>query len=155
MAERFQGGTSIFDGIQSSIFYGLITVLLGLPLSWGAELCQKKYLLRRQQPSLVARSFDLQCCCSWAKSSWRRRYSSCACLALACCASTLARASASDCDCGSGSDWGWGRRSGCTAAAASALHTCCGAAHSACTDLVATALILTTPTYRGSRALQR
>lgn len=35
-AERFQGGTSIFDGIQSSIFYGLITVLLGLPLSWGA-----------------------------------------------------------------------------------------------------------------------
>mgnify|MGYP001476838813 CR=1 FL=1 len=36
MTERFQGGTSIFDGIRSSIFYALITVLFGLPLSWGA-----------------------------------------------------------------------------------------------------------------------
>ena len=36
MGERFQGGTSIFDGIRSSIFYSMIAVLLGLPLSWGA-----------------------------------------------------------------------------------------------------------------------
>ena len=36
MEERFQGGTSIFDGIQTSIFYILIAVLMGLPLSWGA-----------------------------------------------------------------------------------------------------------------------
>ena len=98
--------------------------------SWRAKLCQLEYPAEAHSSQALATSFDLQCCCCWAKSSWRRRYSSCACLVLACSASTLAHASASDCDCdcGSGSDCGWGsRRSGCTAAAASALHACCRA----------------------------
>ena len=99
--------------------------------SWRAKLCQLEYPAEAHSSQALATSFDLQCCCCWAKSSWRRRYSSCACLFLACSASTLAHASGAsdcDCDCGSGSDCGWGsRRSGCTAAAASALHACCRA----------------------------
>ena len=95
-----------------------------IALSLGPPSCANRSTVCGGNSQALALSFDLQCCCSWAKSCWRRRYSSCACLALACCASILARASASDCDCGSGSDCGWDRRSGCTAAADSALHAC-------------------------------